>query len=170
MGGQRHQRGDGDRPHPDRGDGEDAAEQGEADQGADQNGDLLKNIAAQPWGAVQPGDIRYKDQNGDGKINEDDLTKIGEPVAAPRIIYGFSPSVRYKGIALELLFQGAAKASWYYHPSAVMPFWETMLPYRQNFDYWTPQNTDAAYPRLTSLQLIIHRLLPSGLVTQVISG
>ena len=31
-----------------------------------------------------------------------------------------------------------------------MPFWETMLPYKQNFDYWTPQNTDARFPRLTS--------------------
>jgi TonB-linked SusC/RagA family outer membrane protein len=116
----------------------------------DQTGALVKGIATQPWGAVQPGDIRYKDQNGDGKINDDDITKIGEPVAAPRIIYGFSPAIRYKGIGLDLLFQGAARASWYYHPSAVMPFWETMLPYQQNFDYWTPQNTNAAYPRLTS--------------------
>ncbi|HTE22926.1 SusC/RagA family TonB-linked outer membrane protein [Flavitalea sp.] len=113
-------------------------------------GGLKSGIATQPWGAVQPGDIRYNDMNGDGKINDNDLTVIGEPVAAPRIIYGFSPSIRYKGIGLDLLFQGAAKASWYYHGSAVMPFWETMLPYRQNFDYWTPQNTNAPYPRLTS--------------------
>ena len=114
------------------------------------NGSLKSGLATQPWGAVQPGDIRYKDQNGDGKINDNDITEIGGPIAAPQIIYGFSPAIRYKGLGLDLLLQGAAKASWYYHGSAVMPFWETMLPYKQNFDYWTPQNTTAAYPRLTS--------------------
>jgi TonB-linked SusC/RagA family outer membrane protein len=113
-------------------------------------GVLKTGIATQPWGAVQPGDIRYKDQNGDGKINNDDITVIGDPVAVPRVIYGFSPSVRFKGIGLDLLFQGVAKTNWYYHGSAIMPFWETMLPYTHNFDYWTPENTDAANPRLTS--------------------
>lgn len=114
------------------------------------DGSLKSGIPTQPWGAVQPGDIRYEDMNKDGQINNDDLTVIGNPTAVPGIIYGFAPSVRYKGFGLELLFQGAAKVDWYYHGSAIMPFWETMLPYKQNFDYWTPQNTDARFPRLTS--------------------
>jgi TonB-linked SusC/RagA family outer membrane protein len=114
------------------------------------SGGLKSGIATQPWGAVRPGDIRYKDMNGDGKIDDNDRTEIGGPVAAPQIIYGFSPSARYKGIGLDLLFQGVAKSSWYYHGSSIMPFWETMLPYVHNFDYWTPTNTGAANPRLTS--------------------
>lgn len=114
------------------------------------DGSLKPGIATQPWGAVQPGDIRYEDMNKDGQINNDDLTVIGNPTAVPGIIYGFAPSVRYKGFGLELFFQGAAKVDWYYHGSAIMPFWETMLPYKQNFDYWTPQNTNARFPRLTS--------------------
>ncbi|MBX2923790.1 MAG: TonB-dependent receptor [Chitinophagaceae bacterium] len=114
------------------------------------DGSLKPGIATQPWGAVQPGDIRYEDLNKDGEINNDDLTVIGNPTAVPGIIYGFAPSVRYKGFGLELLFQGAAKVDWYYHGSTIMPFWETMLPYTQNFDYWTPQNTNAKFPRLTS--------------------
>ncbi|WP_343702588.1 TonB-dependent receptor [Chitinophaga sp.] len=116
----------------------------------DANGNLNPGIAVQPWGAVKPGDIRYADLNGDKKINDDDLTVIGDPTAAPRIIYGFSPSVKYKAFSLDLLFQGAAKTNWYYHGSSIMPFWETMLPYVHNFDYWTPENPNAAYPRLTS--------------------
>ncbi len=116
----------------------------------EQDGSLKPGIAVQPWGAVQPGDIRYEDQNKDGKINDDDLTVIGDPTAAPRILYGFAPAIRYKGIGLELLFQGAAKSNWYYHGSSIMPFWETMLPYTHNFDYWTPENPNAANPRLTS--------------------
>ncbi len=114
------------------------------------NGALKPGIATQPWGTVQPGDIRYEDMNNDGQINNDDLTVIGNPTAVPGIVYGISPSVRYKGLGLDLLFQGAAKVDWYYHPSAIMPFWDTMLPYRQNFDYWTPENQNAAHPRLTS--------------------
>ncbi|WP_168208881.1 TonB-dependent receptor [Chitinophaga sp. XS-30] len=116
----------------------------------DGTGNLKSGIATQPWGAVQPGDIRYEDLNGDGRINDDDLTAIGDPAAAPRIMYGFSPAVRYKGFSLDLLFQGTARSNWYYHGSSIMPFWETMLPYVHNFDYWTPENTDAANPRLTS--------------------
>jgi len=116
----------------------------------DATGALNKGIAVQPWGAVQPGDIRYEDMNGDGKINDDDITVIGNPVAAPIIMYGFSPGVKFKGFALDMLFQGAAKTNWYYHGSSIMPFWETMLPYTHNFDYWTPTNTNVANPRLTS--------------------
>jgi len=116
----------------------------------DVNGDLNKDIATQPWGPVHPGDIRYKDMNNDGKIDDNDLTVIGDPVASPRIIYGISPSVQYKGLSLDLLFQGAAKTNWYYEGSSIMPFWETMLPYVQDFDYWTPENTDAKYPRINS--------------------
>ena len=116
----------------------------------DEAGNLKPGIAVQPWGKVQPGDIRYADLNGDGKINDNDLTAIGDPAATPRIIYGISPNVRYKGFTLDLLFQGTAKTNWYYQASSVMPFWDTMLPYVQNFDYWTPENPDAKNPRLTS--------------------
>ncbi|SIO50608.1 SusC/RagA family TonB-linked outer membrane protein [Chitinophaga niabensis] len=116
----------------------------------DGSGALKSGIATQPWGAVKPGDIRYEDINKDGKINDADLTVIGDPNAAPRIIYGIAPGIKYKTISLDLLFQGAAKTNWYYHGSSIMPFWETMLPYVHNFDYWTPENPNAANPRLTS--------------------
>lgn len=114
------------------------------------NGSLKPGIAVQPWGQVQPGDIRYRDINEDGKIDENDLTAIGDPVASPRIIYGISPSVRYKGFSLDLLFQGAAKTNWYYHGSSIMAFWNGMKPYVHNLDYWTPENPNAKNPRLTT--------------------
>ncbi len=116
----------------------------------DHAGNLKPGIAVQPWGAVKPGDIRYEDINGDGRINDNDITVIGDPNAVPGIIYGFAPGIKYKAFSLDVLFQGAARTNWYYHPSSIVPFWETMLPYVQNFDYWRPDNTGAAYPRLTS--------------------
>ncbi len=124
-------------------------------QQSDFNGDgaLNEGIAIQPWGKVSPGDIRYQDMNHDGKIDENDLTVIGDPSAAPRIIYGLSPSVKYKNISLDLLFQGAARVNYYYHASSIMPFWNGMQAYTFNFDYWKPENPNAAYPRLTGSPL-----------------
>lgn len=116
----------------------------------DHDGNLIQGIATQPWGKLYPGDIRYQDMNEDGKINENDLTAIGDPVAAPSIVYGISPSVSYKGFTVDFLFQGAAKVNYYYHPSSIMPFWNGMQAYTFNFDYWRPDNPNAAYPRLSS--------------------
>src|SRR5690606_11570714 len=54
----------------------------------DASGNLKSGIASQPWGKVAPGDIRYADLSGDGKIDEQDITVIGNPVIAPGILYG----------------------------------------------------------------------------------
>ncbi len=116
----------------------------------DEIGNLRSDIALQPWGKVFPGDIRYADLNGDHKIDDNDLTKIGEPVASPRIIYGLSQSARYKRLSLDLLFQGAAKTNWYYQAFSIMPFANTMRPYVHNLDYWTPENPNAENPRITN--------------------
>ncbi len=116
----------------------------------DSTGSLNPDIAVQPWGDVEPGDLRYDDTNADGVIDNNDIVVIGEPNAAPQLIYGISPSFRYKGFSLDLLFQGAGKTDWYQHPSSVQPFWDTQLPYQHNLDYWTPDNTNAPNPRVTS--------------------
>ncbi|GAB3898107.1 TonB-dependent receptor [Larkinella knui] len=116
----------------------------------DESGKLKPGIAVQPWGAVQPGDIRYQDMNNDGKINDDDLTRIGDAVATPRIIYGIAPNIQYKGFTLDILFQGAAKTNFYYSGSAAWAFSNGMGAVRETLDYWTPENPDATYPRITN--------------------
>ncbi|GAB3342849.1 TonB-dependent receptor [Larkinella ripae] len=116
----------------------------------DEAGNLKPGIAVQPWGKVLPGDIRYEDINQDGKINDDDLTQIGDPVATPRIIYGIAPNVQYKGFTLDLLFQGAAKTNFYYQNDAAWAFFNGMGALEDNLDYWTPENTSARNPRITS--------------------
>lgn len=116
----------------------------------DEAGNLKPGIAVQPWGKVQPGDIRYEDINQDGKINDDDLTRIGDPVATPRIIYGIAPTIQYKGFTLDILFQGAAKTNFYYAGSAAWAFHNGMGAVEENLDFWTPENTDAKNPRITA--------------------
>ncbi len=52
-----------------------------------------------------PGDIRFKDLNGDGIINDNDRTHLGNP--NPRLMYGANFRLGYKGLDLSFLFQGA---------------------------------------------------------------
>jgi hypothetical protein len=52
---------------------------------------------------IQPGDIRYKDLNNDGIINDDDMTIIGR--GQPIHFGGFANTLQYKGLSLNLLFQ-----------------------------------------------------------------
>lgn len=113
------------------------------------NGELKDGIATQPWGKVQPGDIRYEDLNGDGKINDDDITKIGNPIV-PQILFGISPSVRYKSFDLEVLFQGAARTNLYLDRQNAWAFHNGMSALVENMNYWTPENPNALNPRITS--------------------
>lgn len=113
------------------------------------DGSLKEGIAVQPWGAVRPGDIRYADLNNDGKIDVNDETAIGDPNQSPRIIYGFAPRVEYKNWSLDILFQGAAKTHLYHVNEMAWAFFNGMNAYKENLDYWRPDNTDAKHPRLT---------------------
>ncbi|MGB3776684.1 MAG: TonB-dependent receptor [Leeuwenhoekiella sp.] len=55
---------------------------------------------------VQPGDIRFLDLNGDGNINADDRTKIGNPY--PDVTYGFNANANYKNFDLNVFVNGVA--------------------------------------------------------------
>ncbi len=55
-------------------------------------------------GDYGPGDLKFKDVNGDNKINSDDRVKIGNPT--PDFTYGFSGTLNYKGFDLVVDFQG----------------------------------------------------------------
>ncbi|CAI9428720.1 Outer membrane cobalamin receptor protein [Candidatus Ornithobacterium hominis] len=101
---------------------------------------------------VQAGDMIYKDQNGDGKIDDNDR-KVYSGGIAP-IYGGVSTSISYKGFDLSIAGQysvgkklyamykeGALNGGAVGHPS----FSENMLT--QMLDYWSPKNPNAANPR-----------------------
>lgn len=69
-----------------------------------QNQTEIDNYATQPQAI--PGDIRFKDNNGDGEINEEDRVRIGSYI--PDLTYGFTLSADYKGFDLNAFFQGVA--------------------------------------------------------------
>ena len=64
----------------------------------------------QTFGDVQPGDIKYKDINGDGQVDKYDYVAIGY-TTIPEINYGFGLSVGYKGIDASVFFNGVANVT-----------------------------------------------------------
>jgi len=112
----------------------------------DAAGNLKSGIATQPWGQVFPGDLRYKDVNGDGKIDPNDMVPIGKDVV-PEIIYGLTPSISFKGFDLSVLLQGAANRDFY---NQVWAFDNSSSAPTNTLDYWTPTHQNATYPRITT--------------------
>jgi TonB-linked SusC/RagA family outer membrane protein len=99
-------------------------------------------------GTVQPGDIKYKDINGDGKIDNFDQVFIGNPTV-PKITYGVGSSLSFKGFDLSFLFQGSAKVSFFAAPKIFNEVNRGNV-YTIMSDHWSIENPNlnAAFPRL----------------------
>ncbi len=97
---------------------------------------------------MQPGDLMYKDLNGDGKITPaDDREVIGNSI--PRYTYGFKGNVGYKGVDFSFFLQGVGQADGFISGAARHAFInESSNPQEIHLDRWTPKNPDATYPRL----------------------
>ncbi|MBS5612983.1 MAG: SusC/RagA family TonB-linked outer membrane protein, partial [Prevotella buccalis] len=75
--------------------------------------DDIKYSPKQSFGAVMPGDIKYKDVNGDGVITIMDKVPLTHS-NYPLVMYGFGTELRYKNFSLGLLFKGTGKTSFFY--------------------------------------------------------
>lgn len=101
-----------------------------------------------------PGDVRFKDLNGDGVIDygsntvndPGDRTVIGNTM--PRHQFGFRIGANWKGFDLDVFFQGVGSRSVWATGNMTLPGWYgAEANFAHTLDYWTPENTDAFYPR-----------------------
>ena len=123
----------------------------------------IDNSPAQQLGSiVRPGDIKYKDINGDGVINDNDKMHIGYPTV-PEITYGFGLSAGYKNLDLSFFMQGQDRVSFFIdsrgegpsddHYQGITPFanGRNLLQIIAD-DHWSPNNpvSHAFWPRLSA--------------------
>jgi TonB-linked SusC/RagA family outer membrane protein len=115
------------------------------------------DIAASPahlLSTVMPGDIKFKDQNNDNRINEHDRIALGYNTVSPEIYFSVNFNLEYKNVGVDANFQGAANYS------AVLNTTSLFWPLRNNTNIseyyyenrWTADNQDAMFPRLSMLQ------------------
>jgi TonB-linked SusC/RagA family outer membrane protein len=125
----------------------------------------IANSPRQDFGEYMAGDIKYKDVNGDGVVNDNDRVAMGYPTV-PEIQYGFGPSIGWKNWDISFFFQGNARVSMFIDPTTgdsdhpgegIAPFinYRNALPIIAN-NYWseTNPNPHAFWPRLSTEQIV----------------
>lgn len=123
----------------------------------------VKNSPTQ-FGKVRPGDIKYKDVTGDGKITDDDRVPLSySPI--PRLMYGFGGEFSYKDFTLGVLFKGTGTTNFFMNNNGYgyIPFYDGALGNvlsiaGEQKNRWTPasysgsqstENPNARFPRLS---------------------
>ncbi len=98
----------------------------------------------------EPGDLKYKDLNGDKVIDGLDVKAIGK--TAPRVEYGFYLNVGWKGIELQTQWTGVAnvQTTIIHTPFKINSSDSYGQAYAEHLDYWRPDNPNASYPRVSA--------------------
>jgi TonB-linked SusC/RagA family outer membrane protein len=111
---------------------------------------------------VLPGDIKYKDVNGDGRIDTDDVVPLSYS-NVPRVQYGFAAELNYKNLTLSAFVEGVGEVEYFYGGTGYYPFaWESrgnvLSIAAEQANRWTPEsfsgtkateNPNARFPRLS---------------------
>lgn len=118
-----------------------------------------EDIAGSPrqeFGQVKPGDIKYKDVNGDNVINENDYVALDYGTSFPSLNYAFNLGFEFKGVGINASFQGAGNQIKNIH--YVDGVWGALsdnrnLSVEYNNNCWDAVGASALYPRLSTEQV-----------------
>lgn len=111
----------------------------------------IDNAPKQIFSEVQTGDIKYKNQNSDNIIDQDDFIPIGY-TDLPEYTLSLHSGFKYKGFDLDIMFQGALNRSVYWSGSYFEAFQNNGQVSKIALDRWTEETKgNASYPRLSSV-------------------
>ncbi len=96
---------------------------------------------------IKPGDVMFKDQNGDGVINEKDRVHVGSPI--PKLTYGFTANLSWKKFDLSFFFQGVYGNKIYMQINHdIEGFYRGFNVTKRYYDnHWTGEGSTNEYPR-----------------------
>jgi len=95
---------------------------------------------------AKPGDIRYKDNNGDGQITNDDKVVVGSPWSDVEL--GINLGASYKNFSLTMNWFGAFGATVYNGYHSLVDRFDDNSNYRAGIQPWTPENPNTDVPRM----------------------
>lgn len=105
----------------------------------------------QIWTSVKPGDVKYKDQNNDNLIDQNDSYPIGNTLL-PNLTAGLHAGLQYKGFDFDMFFQGVTGRSVTFDGYYFQAFQNNGKAGTIALNRWTPETASTAtYPRLSTL-------------------
>lgn len=110
--------------------------------------EINTHLFGTPNAAVQPGDIRFRDLNGDGQINDNDRTFIGNPI--PKLSYGLNLSADFRRFDLSMFFQGVGGVDKYNDAKQITDY--DSRPFNHSvavLEAWNGEGTSNTVPRTT---------------------
>jgi len=111
--------------------------------------EIMNNARLKNQQNFLPGDVRFVDVNGDGIIDGNDQTRLGKG-GSPDFYFGFNLNAEYKGFYVSAVIQGATDYDMWlggrfsYSDGGA----ELLTQHSQINEVWTPENTDAKFPRI----------------------
>ncbi|WP_055562899.1 hypothetical protein [Hymenobacter sp. AT01-02] len=99
--------------------------------------------------SAKPGDLKFRDTNGDGRIDDKDRVFMGN--AMPKQTYGLTLNGQWKGFDLSVFWQGVSGVKLFngYKFATYNAGLQGYNLDRHVLDAWTPQNPDSSIPRLS---------------------
>lgn len=114
--------------------------------------DEIAKSLTQTFSTVKPGDIKYKDVNGDNIIDANDVCAIGHNGTVPGVYYNFHLGAEWKGIGFYAMFQGVGQYTANLNTKSL--YWplinNTTISQYAYDNRWTTVNQNAKFPRLSS--------------------